>query len=164
MDNLTKFIIGITMLLVTHVAYSDTKVADIKNLLSQEKFDQMGLSKLTDRELSELYQWIKSGEFEESLAEKPPIDTVQVALNQSAPKVVDLERNQTIKATIKGKFSGWSGKTIFKLSNGQVWRQRIKGNWRYRAESPSVEIKKNFMGYYVMRVDDKKSVGVSQIK
>jgi hypothetical protein len=164
MDNLTKFIIGITMLLVTHVAYSDTKVADIKNLLSQEKFDQMGLSKLSDRELSELYQWIKSGEFEESLAEKPPIDTVQVALNQSAPKVVDLERNQTIKATIKGKFSGWSGKTIFKLSNGQVWRQRIKGNWRYRAESPSVEIKKNFMGYYVMRVDDKKSVGVSQIK
>ena len=152
------------MLLVTHVAYSDTKVADIKNLLSQEKFDQMGLSKLSDRELSELYQWIKSGEFEESLAEKPPIDTVQVALNQSAPKVVDLERNQTIKATIKGKFSGWSGKTIFKLSNGQVWRQRIKGNWRYRAESPSVEIKKNFMGYYVMRVDDKKSVGVSQIK
>ena len=164
MDNLTKFIIGITMLLVTHVAYSDTKVADIKNLLSQEKFDQMGLSKLSDRELSELYQWIKSGEFEESLAEKPPIDTIQVALNQSAPKVVDLERNQTIKATIKGKFSGWSGKTIFKLSNGQVWRQRIKGNWRYRAESPSVEIKKNFMGYYVMRVDDKKSVGVSQIK
>ena len=164
MDNLTKFIIGITMLLVTHVAYSDTKVADIKNLLSQEKFDQMGLSKLSDRELSELYQWIKSGEFEESLAEKPPIDTVQVALNQSAPKVVDLERNQTIKATIKGKFSGWSGKTIFKLSNGQVWRQRIKGNWRYRAESPSVEIKKNFMGYYVMRVDGKKSVGVSQIK
>ena len=164
MDNLTKFIIGITMLLVTHVAYSDTKVADIKNLLSQEKFDQMGLSKLSDRELSELYQWIKSGEFEESLAEKPPIDTVQVALNQSAPNVVDLERNQTIKATIKGKFSGWSGKTIFKLSNGQVWRQRIKGNWRYRAESPSVEIKKNFMGYYVMRVDDKKSVGVSQIK
>ena len=164
MDNLTKFIIGISMLLVTHVAYSDTKVADIKNLLSQEKFDQMGLSKLSDRELSELYQWIKSGEFEESLAEKPPIDTVQVALNQSAPKVVDLERNQTIKATIKGKFSGWSGKTIFKLSNGQVWRQRIKGNWRYRAESPSVEIKKNFMGYYVMRVDDKKSVGVSQIK
>jgi hypothetical protein len=152
------------MLLVTHVAYSDTEVADIKNLLSQEKFDQMGLSKLSDRELSELYQWIKSGEFEESLAEKPPIDTVQVALNQSAPKVVDLERNQTIKATIKGKFSGWSGKTIFKLSNGQVWRQRIKGNWRYRAESPSVEIKKNFMGYYVMRVDDKKSVGVSQIK
>ena len=152
------------MLLVTHVAYSDTEVADIKNLLSQEKFDQMGLSKLSDRELSELYQWIKSGEYEESLAEKPPIDTVQVALNQSAPKVVDLERNQTIKATIKGKFSGWSGKTIFKLSNGQVWRQRIKGNWRYRAESPSVEIKKNFMGYYVMRVDDKKSVGVSQIK
>ena len=164
MNNITKFVVGITMLLVTHVAYSDTEVADIKNLLSQEKFEQMGLSKLSDRELSELYQWIKSGEFEESLAEKPPIDTVQVALNQSAPKVVDLERNQTIKATIKGKFSGWSGKTIFKLSNGQVWRQRIKGNWRYRAESPSVEIKKNFMGYYVMRVDDKKSVGVSQIK
>ena len=164
MKNITKFIVGITMLLVTHVAYSDAEVADIKNLLTQEKFDQMGLSKLSDRELSELYQWIKSGEFEESLAEKPPIDTVQVALNQSAPKVVDLERNQTIKATIKGKFSGWSGKTIFKLSNGQVWRQRIKGNWRYRAESPSVEIKKNFMGYYVMRVDDKKSVGVSQIK
>jgi hypothetical protein len=152
------------MLLVTHVAYSDTEVADIKNLLSQEKFDQMGLSKLSDRELSVLYEWIKSGEFEEPVAEKPSIDTVQVALDQSAPKAVDLERNQIIKATIKGEFSGWSGKTIFKLSNGQVWRQRIKGKWRYRAESPSVEIKKNFMGYYVMRVDDKKSVGVSQIK
>ena len=164
MKNITKFIVGITMLLVTHVAYSDAEVADIKNLLTQEKFDQMGLSKLSDRELSVLYDWIKSGEFEEPVAEKPSIDTVQAALNQSAPKAVDLERNQTIKATIKGKFSGWSGKTIFKLSNGQIWRQRIKGNWRYRAESPSVEIKKNFMGYYVMRVDDKKSVGVSQIK
>jgi len=164
MDNITKFIVGITMLLVTHVAYSDAEVADIKNLLTQEKFDQMGLSKLSDRELSVLYEWIKSGEFEEPVAEKPSIDTVQVALDQSAPKAVDLERNQIIKATIKGEFSGWSGKTIFKLSNGQVWRQRIKGKWRYRAESPSVEIKKNFMGYYVMRVDDKKSVGVSQIK
>ena len=55
MNNITKFVVGITMLLVTHVAYSDTEVADIKNLLSQEKFDQMGLSKLSDRELSELY-------------------------------------------------------------------------------------------------------------
>jgi hypothetical protein len=45
-----------------------------------------------------------------------------------------------------------------------VWRQRLKGRWRYISDSPSVVIKKNFMGYYVMRVDDRKSIGVKRIK
>jgi len=65
---------------------------------------------------------------------------------------------------IKGEFSGWSGKTRFHLSNGQVWQQRLPGRWKAHLESPRVRIEKNLFGYYKMTVvEQDRGIGVTRV-
>lgn len=74
------------------------------------------------------------------------------------------ESNQ-LHARVVGKFRGWSGKTVFTLDNGQVWRQRISGRYTYTGEDTRVVISQNRFGFYDMRlVAADRSVGVSRIK
>ena len=75
------------------------------------------------------------------------------------PVFVDIEEDYFLVSAIDGNFEGWSGSTIFRLKNGQIWQQRLSGKWKYNKQSPAVRIKKNFFGYFVMRVDDRKSIG-----
>ncbi len=68
------------------------------------------------------------------------------------------------KTRIVGEFRGWYGDTIFRLENGQTWRQRLSGKWFHKADSPEVEISKNVMGYWVLRVvGEDRSVGVVRV-
>ena len=149
---------------------SDQHAPDLKASMSTDEYEDMGLDKLSNDELARLSKWIlgqKSKPLELRVVEnKVPKQTEETP--SLKPKIESEETrpydNQIIKTTIDGLFKGWTGRTVFKLSNGQIWRQRLKGSWRFEAESPEVEIKKNFMGYYIMRVADKKAVGVIRIK
>lgn len=73
-------------------------------------------------------------------------------------------RDEPFEAEIIGPFSGWSGKTVFTLSNGQVWRQRSGSNYRHTAEGQAVAVKKNFMGLWTLTVlSSGRTVGVYRI-
>ena len=64
-----------------------------------------------------------------------------------------------------GEFNGWSGDTLFRLENGQVWKQRLPGQWHYRAHAPEVELRKNLMGYWMLRVlAADRAVGVTRVE
>jgi hypothetical protein len=162
MENSKKFIIGCLILFGSQIAYSDEHVEDLRSEMSVAEFKQMGLSKLSNNELATLYLWVKMRESEGPI--ESSLTVVKAEQPTSRQRIDQPSNNQTITTSIKGPFEGWTGATVFRLSNGQVWRQRLKGRWRYKAESPNVEIKKNFMGYHVMRIDDKKSIGVTRIK
>jgi hypothetical protein len=41
---------------------------------------------------------------------------------------------------IDGAFHGWDGKTLFLLTNGQIWQQAIYAYWYHYAYRPAVEI------------------------
>ncbi len=72
--------------------------------------------------------------------------------------------DEPFEADIVGPFSGWSGKTVFTLSNGQVWRQRSGSNYRHTANGQTVEVKKNFMGLWTMTVKSSgRTIGVYRI-
>ena len=72
--------------------------------------------------------------------------------------------NEPFEAEIVGPFSGWSGKTVFTLSNGQVWRQRNGSDYRHTAQGQTVAVKKNFMGYWTLKVlSSGRTVGVRRI-
>ena len=72
--------------------------------------------------------------------------------------------NEPFEAEIVGPFSGWSGKTVFTLSNGQVWRQRNGSDYRHTAKGQTVAVKKNFMGYWTLTVlSSGRTVGVRRI-
>ena len=57
-------------------------------------------------------------------------------------------------ARIVGDFSGWRGKTLFKLDNGETWQQRRADSVRRTKiiSNPEVRIKRNVMGFYVMEI------------
>ena len=72
--------------------------------------------------------------------------------------------NEPFEAEIVGPFSGWSGKTVSTLSNGQVWRQRTGSDYRHTAKGQTVAVKKNFMGYWTLTVlSSGRTVGVRRI-
>ena len=73
-------------------------------------------------------------------------------------------RDEPFEADIVGPFSGWGGKTVFTLSNGQVWRQRTGSNYRHTAEGQTVAVKKNFLGLWTLTVlSSGRTVGIYRI-
>jgi len=70
-----------------------------------------------------------------------------------------------IQSRIVGDFDGWSGGTIFRLENGQVWRQIDQSRFVYRVESPVVTISRGAFSSYRLRVEGRnRSVSVRRIE
>jgi hypothetical protein len=57
-----------------------------------------------------------------------------------------------IESVIEGEFEGWSGETIFKLDNGQIWQQASYSYTYHYAYRPKVLIYKS-ESVYQMKVD-----------
>ena len=73
--------------------------------------------------------------------------------------------DSSFEARLTGNFTGWSGKTVFRLDDGQVWRQRSAANYRHRGTDMRVKFKKNWMGGWEMTVvSSGKTVLVSKVK
>lgn len=71
-----------------------------------------------------------------------------------APKAAEAEKSNSISSTIAGKFDGWSGNELVKLSNGQVWRI-IDGSSATLSPmtNPKVTVERNFFGTYFLKID-----------
>ncbi len=75
------------------------------------------------------------------------------------------ESIQEIVTRYDGDFSGWSGKTLFRLENGQVWKQAQNGRVSYRASRPQITIKRGALGSFRMAVEGlNRTVRVVRIK
>ncbi|MBB5609006.1 MULTISPECIES: hypothetical protein [unclassified Janthinobacterium] len=68
-------------------------------------------------------------------------------------KAAAVEDN-SISSTIAGKFDGWSGNTLIKLSNGQVWRI-VDGSSAVLSpmSNPKVTVERNFVGTFFLKIE-----------
>ena len=64
------------------------------------------------------------------------------------------ETPDRIESYIVGELSGWDGNGVFKLANGQIWRQRGTEWSKSRLSNPPVIIEKNVFGFYVMKLTE----------
>ena len=82
------------------------------------------------------------------------------------PDPVDPEKAAyQLHAIIEEPFRGWSGKTKFKLDNGQIWQQRVSGRYTYSGDDTRVVISVNGFGFYEMELlAAGRSVGVKRIQ
>ena len=57
-------------------------------------------------------------------------------------------KDLTVRSRALGRFNGWSGETVFRLENGQVWVQtdHTDSVWLPTMENPTVEIRRSMMG------------------
>ena len=165
----------------------------IEREMSAEERRATGVDSLSTDELDALNQWLierfdqvqetVSAEVMEEVREKV-LEEVREA--DAAEREAEIERRVAIEveaakqqiveappeppvsepfeAEIVGPFSGWSGRTVFTLSNGQVWRQRSGSKYRHTAKGQAVAVKKNFMGLWTLTVlSSGRTVGVYRI-
>lgn len=84
--------------------------------------------------------------------------------NTSTTSIVTPIVSNSIDSKIDGEFTGWTGKTIFELANGQIWQQSSYAYTYHYAYNPKVLIYKDGL-VYKMKVDGVDStIQVKQIK
>ena len=134
-------------------AFAEDDFPGIRRLMSDEEFRSTGLDGLTPEELEALNAWLLRYTAGDAEVLQETNKTVREARDD----------NRGVVSRIVGDFGGWSGKTVFRLENGQVWEQRLDGRYRYRGEpNPEVRIERNWLGFYRMTViGTGRSVGVS---
>lgn len=132
----------------------------LETTLSADDFERAGLNKLNEEELAVLNSLLGRAALPPAVVERNfGREQIKEERRAAAP-----EEGAAITSFIKGEFSGWSGKTVFALDNGQVWQQRVGGRYRYRADSPAVTINKERFGYYLLINATGRKVGVKRIR
>ena len=132
---------------------NNAKWEGIQKMMSAGEFKAAGLGKLSPEELHQLNQW---------LVHFLAYDSQQVV--KADDKIQKLQK-KPVQHRIKGHFSGWTGKTVFTLDNGEVWQQRLPEVYKISLEDPVVEIFKNIFGYYELRlVKTGRRIGVTRVK
>lgn len=145
---------GLLFLPMFSAADEDQTFPGIEALMTPEEFEAAGLQRLTPEERDALNQFLIRYTAEDA----------QIMLREDK-QVKQAAQEQEIESVIKSPFTGWSGKTVFYLENGQVWQQRRMGNYRYQGDNPRVLISKNFMGFYRMELlENGKTVQVKRLK
>jgi len=144
-----------TLLFVLQAQAEDKSFPGIEEIMSSEQFSEAGLDRLSAEELKALNAWLvryTAGEAD--------------IMRQHSEEVRQASKDVDIRSRIKGDFNGWSGETIFRLENGQVWRQRLSGRYSYKGPpNPEISIGRNFMGFYMMTVvETGKKVGVKLVR
>jgi hypothetical protein len=115
---------------------------DIRELMTAEEYASSGLSRLSNDELAAINRW---------LVRYTAQDAPEIA--ETSPAVREVT-DDVIRSSIDGQFDGWNGPTRFHLKNGQIWETHSTRRYNYSAVDPDVEITKNWMGIFRMRIVD----------
>lgn len=158
-------------LLAASGASAQSDFSSLEERMTGTEFREAGLDKLSEEELKNLNIWLRTNlalpesataADSESLEERQRIRSEveeEVRLEQG------LGKRGEIVTTIPGHFTGWTGKTVFELDNGQVWRQTSGGTYRVSEDDPTVVIYPVSFGGWRMRLEDAgPSIGVTRIK
>jgi hypothetical protein len=113
--------------------------------MSQTDFRAAGLDHLTPEQLKYLNTWLQTH----------GAGNAQVVTPNGQPVFYpDSGARDTIESHIAGTFTGWRGKTVFKLDNGQEWKQAESGMYDAgKFEDPVVRIKPMLLGSWLMYVE-----------
>ena len=109
-----------------------------------------------------LNDWLRN--YSAGTAETAKVEARAEVVQEVRARETAAKQTERIVSQIQGEFTGWKGKTVFPLKNGQVWQQRIGGQLSHKAVEPKVEITKNLLGFYVMHlVGTSYTVGVKRV-
>ena len=108
--------------------------SSLEEQMTREEFEASGLDRLTPQELARLNAWISR---KVAGAAVPAAVEPEPAQDRRGLKRVDA---RPIVSRIAGAFTGWRGRTLFELENGQVWQQVGGGVFRVKLDSPEVII------------------------
>jgi len=126
--------------------------------MSQAELKAAGLDRLSPEELKYLNEWLRT--------HGAGANTQLVTAGGQPVFYPDSSSRETVETHISGLFTGWHGHTVFKLDNGQEWKQAESGAYDAgKFEDPVVRIKPMLLGSWLMYVEGCGcSVRVNRIK
>lgn len=129
----------------------------VEKAMTRADYEAAGLQKLDPAERAKLDRFIR--DYVAVSNEKVATDAVDKAVKEnkvSAPEV--------IQSRIVGPFTGYNGRTVFTLENGQRWAQSQRDTAYFpRIDSPPVIIVKAGFGYR-MHIAGGGAIRVSQVR
>jgi hypothetical protein len=137
-------LVSILLLATASAASAQTQSPTLEERMSQAEFHAAGLDKLSAEELQQLNGWLQAhgGATTRSHNGKGKPDFYP-----------DDDERTAVTAHIAGTFTGWRGKTVFTLDNGQQWQQTESGSYNAGAfDNPAVEIKPMILGSWLLSV------------
>lgn len=167
---------------------------DVRNVMTVNQFGHAGLDKLSKEQLAALNRWLSgyvaslcngmrastaatktgatpsaqgsvSGNTKTGSTQSPSAGAAvtgsESAFGQPPAPVSGPNR---IESRIVGQFHGWTGDTVFRLQNGQVWKQAGPGYFETDLKNPKVVIKKLLIGYVLLVDGYGKEVFVRRIR
>ena len=139
-------------------ALAQETFSTLEERMTGKEFRETGLHKLTDEELAALNEWIRARSLtEQEVAELNERRAAGAGANSAAGDrrgFDDGPDDTPIQSRIVGKFSGWTGDTVFELENGMVWEQVRAGTFGMpETENPSVTIRPGFFDAWYLSVD-----------
>lgn len=153
-------------------AIAEESFPGVKVLMTPEEFSAAGLDKLGNVEREQLDAWLANHldkRLAEARAAQLRLEERIAEEREKAARALEAEvqdkEGGTISAKVVPTFKGWTGKTVFELDNGQVWRQRFAGRFQYEGDSSEVEIRKGVMGLYSLsHPESGRTVGVTRVR
>lgn len=126
----------------------------IEKLMTAEEFSRTGLDALSPEQVRALNEWL----VRYTAGEAYVVQTTSEEVRAAVPAF-------RIEARIVPPFTGWTGQTLFRLDNGQVWQQRIKGRYMFSGDDTRVVITRNALGFYNLKLASTgRSVGVEPVR
>lgn len=170
----------------------DVAAQPASSTIPPEVYRAAGLDKLTDAERKALIEWINAGApmtasgpaapAAPASPRAPMVAAAPASAASSVPAVsptpaaapttaalpaplTPLSEESEINTRILPPFTGWTGRTIFTMENGQVWQQRMDGNYAFKGTDTRVVITRGAFGLDRMRlVESGRWIGVKRIK
>ncbi len=146
-------ILKILLLIVTLPVFANKVVFDKMN---KETAVTTGIYKLSDSEKQALSNWINRSE--KKAIKKHKVKNMGLVKEES--------ERENIHSEIIGEFNGWQGKNVFKLANGQIWKQSERTSFYIpKRTNPKITVKPKSMRSWMLYVDGfGRGVKVKRIK
>lgn len=113
--------------------------------MTQDDFHASGLDQLSPAQLKYLNDWLRAHGAGPRTFVRP---------DGSRDFYPDESSRDVVEGHIAGLFTGWRGKTLFRLDNGQEWRQAESGSYDAgNFTNPAVRIKPMLLGSWLMYVE-----------
>jgi hypothetical protein len=131
----------------------------IEQVMTPDEMQKTGVASLNATQRQVLNDWLN----------RYTLMVVGLAKKQSpsTTSAVPAARNScspAIESTISGDIEGWSGDTIFKLDNGQIWQQAAYDYTYFYEYRPDVTIYQTSAGCRMKVEDETETVLVKRIK
>lgn len=140
----------------TSLFITTATASDVFDNMDEKTAVTTGINKLSPKERTELLKWLDGSR--------------EKIVKQEKKKNMGFENTnkdrEEIHSSIVGEFNGWHGKSVFKLENGQVWKQAENNNFYVpKRTNPDITIKPKLMGAWTLFLDGySRGVQVRRIK